>query len=436
MTDHGDDVQADVDRLVNRDQELLGCPYPLFAQLRDDPAPLVWSESMGAWLATRHEVVLELLRDTATWSSRSPASAGDQGDSMQLAIGQLATEPGMPEVLTAISSKRRAATVLLNADPPAHVRQRRAVNRAFRPGRIRALEPTVRDVSEELIDRFAPRGSAELVGEYGVLLPMEIIARSLGVADDDILTFKKWSDDMAIPIGNASPTVDQVRDYLISSRDFGDYFAAKLDERRSEPRDDLISDIATAEVDGQTLTLAEQLSMCQQFLVAGNETTTKLITNLAYHLATRPELRAQVDDDRSLVPALVEEALRFEAPVQGLYRVAAHDVDFHGVEVTEGQSVWLVYAAANRDASVYGCPEDLAVDGSNDADHLAFGHGEHYCIGAGLARLEARVAVEAILDNLADLALAEGYEARFEDSFLLRGLRTLDVTFEPRPVRG
>jgi len=427
-----DDLEADVRLLVERDQAVLGCPYPLFGRLRDEATPLVWSESLGAWLATRHDVVLDVLRDTDTWSSRSPASAGGRADGMRAAMAPLAVEPGMAEVLAAVSSERRAAAVLLNADPPAHVRQRRAVSRAFRPSRIRALEPMVQRLSDRLIGRFVGRGEVEFVREYAVLLPMEIIARALGVGDADILVFKKWSDDMAIPIGNASPTVDQVRDYLVSSRDFGDYFAARLEERAADPRDDLISDVATAEVDGERLSRAEQLSMCQQFLVAGNETTTKLVTNLAYHLATTPDLRRQVAGDRSRVPALVEEALRFEAPVQGLFRVATRDVAFHGVDVAEGQPVWLVYAAANRDPAVYGRPEDLTVDGANGADHLAFGHGEHFCIGAGLARLQARVAVAAILDHLPDLAVADGYEPTYEDSFLLRGLRTLDLTFRPR----
>ncbi len=431
------ELEPELHRLVERDQATLGCPYPLFARLRDQPEPLVWSDSLGAWLATRREVVLDILRDTEAWSSRSPSSVADRDDTMRSAVGRLATEPGMAEVLAAVASERRAAAVLLNADPPAHVRQRRAVNRAFRPSRIRAMEPEIRRLSDRLVARFAPAGRVEFVSDYAVLLPMEIIARALGVADDDILMFKRWSDDMAIPIGNASPTVDQVRSFLVSSRDFGDYFAAKLEQRRAEPVDDLISDVATAEVDGQPLTMAEQLSMCQQFLVAGNETTTKLITNLAHHLATRPELRAGVEADRSLVPTLVEEALRLEAPVQGLFRVARRDLDVGGVRVGAGQSVWLVFAAANRDPTAHPDPDDLHLDLDDEqdevdrADHLAFGHGEHYCIGAGLARLEARVAVEAILDHLPDLALAPGWEPTWEDSYLLRGLRTLDLVFTP-----
>ncbi len=426
----------DLSRLVDRDPELLSCPYPLFHRLRDRPDGLVWSESMGAWLATGRDLVLAIARDTDTWSSRSPSSVGNRTNRMQAAMATLAAEPDMGEVFAAVANDQRAAVVLLNADPPAHVRQRRAVNRAFRPARIRAMEHDVRRLADELIAGFASRGRVELVSAYAVLLPMEIIARALGVADDDLLTFKRWSDDLAIPIGNASPTVDQVRSFLVSSAAFGDYFSARLAERAADPRDDLLTDVATAEVDGDRLTPAEQLSMCQQFLVAGNETTTKLITNLANELARDPELRRRVDADRSLVPALVEEVLRHQAPVQGLYRVATRDVSIGGVDVAAGDHVWLVYAAANRDPAAYPEPDDLDLDRHLDpsarpADHLSFGHGEHYCIGAGLARLEARIATEALLDQLDDLAIAPDHEPTWEDSFLLRGLRTLDLTFTP-----
>lgn len=424
-------LEVDVARLVNREQEMLRCPFPLFEQLQHDDAPLVYSDSLGAWMATRRDVVLEIMRDTDTFSSRSPSSVGNRTNQMAAAMGELAQEPGMGEYFAEIMSDRRAATVLLNADPPEHVRQRRAVNGAFRPARIRAMRDMVQEISDRLVMAFERRGHVEFVREYGVLLPMEIIARALGVAGDDLLMFKKWSDDMAIPIGNASPTVDQVRSFVISSKEFGDYFYAALEARAVDPQEDLLSDVANATVDGEPLTPAEQLSMCSQFLVAGNETTTKLLSNLAFHLASNPELQDQVRADRSLVPPLVEEALRFEAPVQGLFRVATRAVNFHGVEVPEGDSIWVLYAAANRDESVYECPHEIKLDRRQDADHLAFGHGEHFCIGAGLARLEAEIAVNAMLDSMPNMRLADGYEPAFEDSFLLRGLRSLDLVFEP-----
>jgi cytochrome P450 len=415
--------------LVERDQLALGCPYPIFDELRGAGERLVFSDDLGAWVATGYDDIVQILRDTATWSSRSPTCPAGRRPKLVEAIAQLATEPSLAGELATVISTQRQATVLLFADPPDHVRQRRAVNGAFRPSRIRNLEPMIKGISDRLLASFAGRGHAELVGEYAAPLPMEVIARALGVDDDDLLMFKRWSDAMAVPIGNASPTPDQARAYVVSSRQFADYFAALLRRRRECPMEDLISDVAHAEVDGRPLSEPEQLEVLAQLLVAGNETTTKLIANIAWHLATDPELRRRVAADRSLVENFVEEVLRLEAPANGLFRVATTDTKVGDVAVTAGQSVWLVYAAANRDPAVFDSPAELDETRLNATDHLAFGHGEHFCLGARLARLEANVATNAILDHLPGLAIAPEHESVWEDSFILRGLRHLHVTF-------
>jgi cytochrome P450 len=419
----------DMADLVERDQVALGCPYPIFDELRGARARLVFSDDLGAWVATGYDDIVQILRDTATWSSRSPTCPAGRRPKLVEAIAQLATEPSLAGELATVISTQRQATVLLFADPPDHVRQRRAVNGAFRPSRIRNLEPMIKGISDRLLASFAGRGYAELVGEYAAPLPMEVIARALGVDDDDLLMFKRWSDAMAVPIGNASPTPDQARAYVVSSRQFADYFAALLRRRRERPMEDLISDVAHAEVDGRPLSEPEQLEVLAQLLVAGNETTTKLIANIAWHLATDPELRRRVAADRSLVENFVEEVLRLEAPANGLFRVATADTRVGDVAVTAGQSVWLVYAAANRDPAVFDSPAELDETRLNATDHLAFGHGEHFCLGARLARLEANVATNAILDHLPGLAIAPEHESVWEDSFILRGLRHLHVTF-------
>lgn len=425
------DLQDQISVLVERDQQALACPFGIFEQIQQAPEALVFNDSLGAWIATGHDHVLEIMRDTTTWSSRSPSSVGNRSNQMGEAMAELAQDPDMASIFASVMDDRRQAAVLLNADPPAHVRQRRAVNGAFRPSRIRAMEAEVQAVSDRLVAGFKDRGQVEFVAEYGVLLPMEIIAGALGVPDHELLMFKKWSDDLVMPVGNASPTVEQVREFLVSTKEFGDYFSVLLEERRADPSDDIISDVANAEVDGEVLTSAEQLSMLQQFLVAGNETTTKLLTNMAFHLASNPELRDRVAADRSLVDGFVEEALRFEAPVQGLFRVATTDTEFHGTQVAEGDFVWIVYAAANRDPSHFECPHEIQPDRTNAGEHLAFGHGEHFCIGARLARLEAVIAVNAILDAMPNLRVSDGYTPTFEDSFILRGMRTLDLEFDP-----
>lgn len=429
MTDVDANITGDIARLVDREHALLEDPYALFERIQHTDEPLTWSESMNAYLVTHRDHCREIMRDTATWSNAN--ASGDRSKVFGPAMAELAQDPDMAGVFAAMVDDRRSAAVLLAADPPEHRRQRHAVDHAFRPARIVAMEPMVQEVSDRLLDAFAGRGSVEFVREYGVLLPMEIIARALGVGAEGLLTFKRWSDDLAMPVGNMSPTVEEVRSFLISSKEFGDHFGAVLDQRMAEPQDDVISDIANAVVDGEPLTRAEQLSMCQQFLVAGNETTTKLLTNIAHYLAITPGLEEQIRDDRSLVDSLVEEVLRLNAPVQGIFRTATEDTTFHGVDVAKGTHVWLVYAAANRDEAEYGCPHQLQLDRQNVRGHLAFGYGEHFCIGATLARLEARVAVNGMLDRMTNVHLADGYEATFENSFLLRGMRTLDLEFDP-----
>jgi len=424
------DVETQVAQLVNLEQAALECPFPIFERLQQSDDPLVFSESLGAWIATGHKHVLEIMRDTDTWSSRSPSSVGNRTNTMTTAMAELAQDPTMTEIFASVMGERRQAAVLLNADPPEHVRQRRAVNGAFRPSRIRSMEEGVQALSDRLIAAFKHRGTVEFVSEYGVLLPMTIIAGALGVPDDDLSMFKKWSDDMVMPVGNASPSVEQVRGFLISSKEFGDYFSALLEQRRADPQDDIISDVANAEVDGENLSPAEALSMLSQFLVAGNETTTKLLTNMAFHLASQPALQAQLRADRNLVENFVEEALRFEAPVQGLFRVATTATNFHGVEIAKGDFVWIVYAAANRDPTTFECPHEMQINRQNATEHLAFGHGEHFCIGARLARLEGAVAVHAMLDHLPGLRISDGFLPSFEDSFVLRGMRTLDLEFD------
>jgi cytochrome P450 len=429
-------AELGIDDLVRRDQAAIRCPYPIFARLRHE-RPVVFNDALGAWVVTRYDDVLAVLHDTARFSSRMPTGPQVVGSVLAESMATLAAEPEMAEVFEAVMGRRGQAAVLLNADPPDHRRQRVLVNGAFRPFQLRALEPKVYDVATRLVDEFADaslegedgRIAVEFVSRFAVGLPMEIIAHALGVAGDDLARFKRWSDDLVMPVGNHAPTVEQTRRYLVSSKEFAEYFSAKLAERRANPTGDIISDVATAELDGEQLSEAEMLGMLQQFLVAGNETTTNLLTNIAHRLAIDTELQARIRADRTLVDGLVEEALRFEAPVGGLFRQAKEDVDVGGVRVPAGDHVWLLYASANRDADRFDEPDTFDPCRANVRDHLAFGHGEHFCIGAGLARAEARVGTNVILDRMADIALGDGNDFPCADTFVLRGLQRLHLTF-------
>lgn len=417
-----------VDDLIRREQSAIACPYPIFSDLRSREG-LTFNTELGAWLVTRYDDVRAILRDTERFSSLNPTGPQAAGEALMKGIMDLMQDPSMGESLARLSRGRVA--VLLNADPPDHRRQRRLVNPAFRPDRIRDLEPAIISVTERLLDEvvaeIGTHGSVDIVTRFAVGLPMAIIALALGVADDDLATFKRWSDDIVMPVGNHSPSLEQIRGFVTSSREFTDYFLAQIAERKRTPRSDLLSDIANAEIDGEALTDDEQLGMLQQFLVAGNETTTKLITNIVRHLAENPELQRRVRADRSLIDVLVEEMLRLEAPVGGLFRQAKVDVEIGGTVIPAGDHLWLLFASANRDECKFASPDAIDLSRDNVKEHLAFGNGEHFCPGAGLARTEARIAVAALLDRLSDLSLAPHNDFRYEDSFVLRGLKNLHV---------
>ena len=424
---------GDVKQLFALDPEQLKCPYPAFNRLREEH-PVVFVPEIECFLVSRYDDIVHISRHPERFSSimpTGPVLARQQGETL---MALLADEPALAEKLQRL---RGGTRVLLSADPPDHGRQRRLVNRAFTPPKTKALEPRIREVAHALVDAFAARGRAELVHEYGVLLPLTIIAECLGVADDDLPMFKRWSDDFVAAIGNHDMSKAQLRSLLLSQNEFFVYFSAKIAERRADPRDDLISDVIQAELDGRPLPDDEMLAMFNQFLVAGNETTTKLIASSVRILLEHPELMARLRADPSLIPGFVEEALRLEAPVQGLYRMALEDAEIGGVTVPKGSHLMLVYAAGNYDERLF--PDAATPDPcrANSMRHLAFGHGEHYCIGSALARAEGRIALEVLLDRLDDIRPDDGVDLTdlsYEPSYVLHGLRSLPVAFTARPA--
>tara|TARA_Y100001970_G_scaffold272294_1_gene368810 strand:+ start:9503 stop:10798 length:1296 start_codon:yes stop_codon:yes gene_type:complete len=418
--------------LIDREQDAIGCPYPIFSALRDE-SPIHFSDKLGTWVCTKYEYIMEILHDTDRFSSLMPTGPRDGRSGFATAMEELATDPSMADYFQTFLANAANAAVLLNADPPEHRRQRKAVNRAFRPSRLRSMEPLIEKVTSELLDEIINNGESEFVAEFAVGLPMTIIAVALGVETDNLATFKKWSDDLVMPVGNPDPTTDKVRDYLISLSEFNEFFGNLLQLRREEAQEDIISDVANAEVNDEMLNEAEMLSMLQQFLVAGNETTTKLLTNLMHHLAVEAGLEEQLRNDPSLIDNFIEEGLRFEAPVGGLFRMAKEDTTVGNTQLCEGDHIWLIFAAANRDPQMFSQPDTFSVDRENSRDHLAFGHGEHFCIGAMLARLEARIAVEQILERMENIRLVDDKNSfEYEDTFVLRGLKELHIVFDAR----
>ena len=423
---------GEVTRVFALEPHALRCPYPHYDRVREEQ-PVVYVPEIECWLVTRYADIVQVARNPQTFSSLMPTGPVLARQQTEAVHALLSDEPELAERLKRL---RGGVRVLLSADPPDHVRQRKLVNRAFTPPKVKALEPRITEVANQLVDAFAPRGRAELVHEYGVLLPLTIIAECLGVPDADLPQFKQWSDDFVAVIGNHAMSRDQLRSLLLSQYEFYEYFGTKVAERRADPRTDLISDLVEARIDDEPLRDEEVLAMLNQFLVAGNETTTKLIASSVRLLLQEPERMAALRADPEAIAAFVEEALRLEPPVQGLYRTAVTDTEVGGVPIGAGQHLMLVYAAGNRDAARFAQPACLDPDRPHLMSHLAFGSGEHFCLGAALARAEGRIALEVLLDRLDDLRPDDGVDLDrldYEASYVLHGIRRLPVAFTARP---
>ena len=275
---------------------------------------------------------------------------------------------------------------MIYTDPQRHTRLRALVSRAFTPKRIAEIEPIVRATTSELLDRIAERGRCELQHDYAAVLPSVVIARMIGIPDEHVDVFRSWTESFL--------EIQGPEDYLDALKSCYELFADLLAERRRSPRDDLMSALLAAEVDGQQLTDEDLLGFCFLLVLAGNDTTSSLIGNGVVLLAGHAEQRAMLGRDPTLWPSAIEEMNRIESPVQALPRNTTRDTQFHGTRIPAGSRVLLIWGAANHDDREFSEPERFDVT-RTVTRHLAFGHGIHFCLGANLARLEARIALEA-----------------------------------------
>jgi len=350
-------------------------PYPVYQQMRDQtPTELIFlpagvvpglDEPLKAWALMKYDDVYNALRDHDSFSSaRNPL-----------------VEKGIFPRL-----------VLIADDPPRHTRFRRLVNKAFTLKRIETLEPWITKVANEQLDEMGT-GEVDVVQSYTIPLPVKVIARLLGIPGEEYPTFKRWSDAFISAL--ISITLEE---RMRNTQEMVAYFGKIAAARRAHGAEDLITALVEAEVEGESLEEWEILGFCMLLLIAGNETTTNLMSNMLNLLVDRPDLWQRLREDRSLVETVIEETLRYESPVQQLLRVATRDVEIAGVKIPEGEMVAVFFGSANRDPQEFPNPDEFRLD-RDLRNHVSFGMGIHYCLGAPLARAEARISLNAFLDR-------------------------------------
>lgn len=421
------------ERLVGLDPDEVRCPFPAYAELREE-RPVAWSEPMNCWIVTRYADIRQVVGDPVTFSS-----AQASGTSSVTSLARRVMDDARFSATTRAQAARRLrlseSPALLNCDPPHHKRQRGLVQAAFTRRRVLDLEDGIEQLAHDLIGTFAGRGHADLVTEFTMPLPMTVIAMLLGVPPERMHEFKTWSDSFTKGVGAMNLTDDEIADMFQKVDDFYNYFGEQLELRRTQPSDDLLTGLVDARFeDDEPLTNDECLQMLVQFLVGGNETTTNLIGSVMLRMVDDPSLMSAVRADRNLITGLIEEVLRLHSPVQGLFRTATVATDIGGQAIAAGDMVFSCYGSANRDHAKFENPDALDPGRGKVTGHLAFGHGEHGCLGANLARSEARIAVNALLSRLDDIELVPDAEVPRHRSFVLHGAASVPLTFRPADV--
>jgi cytochrome P450 len=389
-------------------------PYPIYSRLREQ-TPVVEVETVGLWLVSRYDdVVFALKRPELFSSQRDPALIRRMVDP------RLQQSPEF-DLLNDMS----IATV----DPPAHTRLRKLINLAFTPRAINRLEARICELVRALLDKILPAREFDLIEALAVPLPVIVIAEMLGVDPARRADFKRWSDDLMSGSRFAGELDDPTIERLIQSRrEFVEFFREAIELRRRVPHDDLLGDLVRAEVEREVLSPNEVLTMAVLLMIAGNETTTNLIGNAMAEILEHPEQLSQLRADPALIPNFIEEVLRFRSPASMLVRTLTEELTLHGITIPKGETVALLVASANRDPEQFPEPDRFDITRERPA-HLAFGYGIHFCVGASLSRLEAKIAFEELFRRLPPFSREPGPLDWMPNSSL-RGLRSLRLRFD------
>lgn len=362
-------------------------PLEWFRQMRTE-SPVAAIDGSGAWNVFKYEDVKAVFTNYEVFSSQGSPSTEDPIESS-----------------------------LLRQDPPKHRQLRKLVSHAFTPRMIESLAPKIEEITKSLLDEAEKKGKMDIVADLASPLPIVVIAEMLGVSLEYRERFKAWSDAL---VG------DNYEAYIQCQREMSEYFSAIAEDRRRHPQDDLITKLVEARIDNESLTELEIIGFCILLLVAGNETTTNLISSAVLAIDSLPEVRAELLADRSLIPGALEEVFRYFSPVQVMFRRVKQETELGGKTLRENEHVYIWMASANHDEAVFERPDVFNIH-RNPNPHLGLGSGIHYCLGSQLARMESRIAIEALLERFPEYRRDRSAPLSRMDSTMMFALKELPV---------
>ncbi|MEC7765120.1 MAG: cytochrome P450 [Pseudomonadota bacterium] len=411
-----------LDRFDLLDPEVQSAPWDFYKALHEK-CPVYRMPQNGYYVIAGYNELKSALMDPDRFSNQAMRHKMLQPSKLSNIFADMLKERGWEPYLT-----------LQRADPPEHRRYRKIIDRVLNPKNVRGLLPRIEELSHQLVDGFADRGECDWIGEYAFPLPGTIIAEQIGLDPSEIKTFKKWGDNI-LSLFTKSKTEEQMRECAEIEIEMQHYMVKIFEDRKKNPRDDIISNLVNTQEGEDELTLQEQLSVMNQLIGGGYETLISALTHQMWQLIRFPQVEAELRADRSLIRNFINESLRYESPTQGLFRITKEEVELGGTTIPEGSVCLSRYGAANRDPKVFQSPDEFNIHRDRVSQHLAFGTGIHFCPGAALARAEMTITWNVILDRLEGFELAEPMPCpAHEPSLQLLPMKQLKLRFKKRDV--
>jgi cytochrome P450 len=411
-------VSADLQGISFMDPAIQKCPFETYKRVRE-AGPVFVDPVTGWFVISDYELVRKLTADTENLSSFTGILMCKQKSEVQDRIDRIFETEGYPQI-----------PLLVVGDPPDHKFHRSFVDKAFTPARVKMMETYLEGVVDEMIDQLIDQPEVEFRTALAAIVPQAVIADQLGMPRSDLPKLKRWTDAV-IANQDQSNSEDKQIEFAHTICELHRYAVAKVQEYRMKPRECLLSDFANASVDGRQLTMQEVAALCEQVMAGGNDSSANAILNSIVRLIEQPELQDELRAHPERTPVFVEEVLRLDAPVQGLFREPKRDMEIGGVKIPKGSVVVLKWGSANRDPAQFPNPDAIDLSRANASRHMTFGYGAHICVGNQLARGEIRISVNKLLQRTRNLRFTRGADSVIRDPhFFVYGPRAVYAAFD------